>query len=203
MSLHRMPDPEKNRQQIKRARQARNTKNAMFVALCLGVFGLSYYEITKPKTWKMPAGSESPASEERPKKEQRVEQVQAPSAAPEPKPETPQERIEKAKVAIQKKEPAASDVCEARAFLRSLPRDVTVSKDYRSVEAKIAAVERSIVAQERAAALSEQRGIICADGSVSPSCVCGRIKRGCCSRHGGVRGCEEPRKVEDKISCPN
>lgn len=30
----------------------------------------------------------------------------------------------------------------------------------------------------------------CNDGSLSPSCVCGRSLRGCCSHHGGVAGCD-------------
>lgn len=30
----------------------------------------------------------------------------------------------------------------------------------------------------------------CGDGSLSPSCMCGGSHRGCCSRHGGVAGCE-------------
>ena len=30
----------------------------------------------------------------------------------------------------------------------------------------------------------------CCDGSISSTCTCGGSKRGCCSRHGGVCGCE-------------
>ena len=33
----------------------------------------------------------------------------------------------------------------------------------------------------------------CNDGSLSPSCVCGGLHRGCCSHHGGVAGCSVPR----------
>lgn len=29
----------------------------------------------------------------------------------------------------------------------------------------------------------------CRDGSLSPSCICGGSRRGCCSHHGGVAGC--------------
>lgn len=36
----------------------------------------------------------------------------------------------------------------------------------------------------------ESGGLRCCDGSVSPSCSCGGSHRGCCSRHGGVCGCE-------------
>jgi hypothetical protein len=31
----------------------------------------------------------------------------------------------------------------------------------------------------------------CCDGTLSPSCLCGRPKRGCCSHHGGVCGCAD------------
>lgn len=34
------------------------------------------------------------------------------------------------------------------------------------------------------------RYLRCRDGSISPTCVCGGPRRGCCSRHGGVAGCE-------------
>lgn len=34
------------------------------------------------------------------------------------------------------------------------------------------------------------RGILCRDGTLSPSCVCGGPLRGCCSHHGGVASCE-------------
>lgn len=34
------------------------------------------------------------------------------------------------------------------------------------------------------------RYLLCRDGTTSPSCVCGGPKRGCCSHHGGVAGCE-------------
>ena len=31
---------------------------------------------------------------------------------------------------------------------------------------------------------------VCCDGTLSPSCLCGRPLRGCCSWHGGVCGCD-------------
>ena len=33
--------------------------------------------------------------------------------------------------------------------------------------------------------------LLCRDGSLSPSCVCGGSRRGCCSHHGGVAGCSK------------
>lgn len=32
--------------------------------------------------------------------------------------------------------------------------------------------------------------LLCCDGSLSPSCTCGGSRRGCCSHHGGVCGCD-------------
>ncbi len=55
------------------------------------------------------------------------------------------------------------------------------------------AEERERRRAERAAAAA-QRGcelapLLCRDGSLSPSCICGGSHRGCCSHHGGVAGC--------------
>lgn len=33
--------------------------------------------------------------------------------------------------------------------------------------------------------------LLCRDGSLSPTCVCGGPRRGCCSHHGGVAGCSQ------------
>ncbi|HMR06751.1 MAG TPA: hypothetical protein PKA88_13270, partial [Polyangiaceae bacterium] len=43
-------------------------------------------------------------------------------------------------------------------------------------------------AQERAANRANA-ALRCADGTLSPTCTCGRPRRGCCSHHGGVVGC--------------
>lgn len=44
--------------------------------------------------------------------------------------------------------------------------------------------------QTAAPASDRTRYLLCRDGTTSPSCVCGGPRRGCCSRHGGVAGCE-------------
>lgn len=58
-------------------------------------------------------------------------------------------------------------------------------------EARAARRERAI--EEQARAWREQTTpamLRCNDGSLSPSCACGRASnRGCCSHHGGVAGC--------------
>lgn len=38
---------------------------------------------------------------------------------------------------------------------------------------------------------SGPKALQCCDGTLSPSCVCGGSRRGCCSHHGGVCGCED------------
>lgn len=54
-------------------------------------------------------------------------------------------------------------------------------------------VERAALAarrrQEAAARAWASAPLMCRDGSLSPSCVCGGSHRGCCSHHGGVAGC--------------
>jgi hypothetical protein len=49
--------------------------------------------------------------------------------------------------------------------------------------------ERRREAQERREERAN-RSLECNDGTTSPSCTCGGDWSGCCSRHGGVRGCE-------------
>ena len=44
------------------------------------------------------------------------------------------------------------------------------------------------------------RGLLCGDGTTSPSCTCGGPRRGCCSHHKGVRGCEPAEKITE-VSC--
>lgn len=59
-------------------------------------------------------------------------------------------------------------------------------------EARQAAEQRRQEAAERrreAAAAVLNGGLMCNDGTASPSCTCGGSHRGCCSHHGGVAGC--------------
>jgi hypothetical protein len=64
----------------------------------------------------------------------------------------------------------------------------------REAEAREAARARR---REEAVRESAQRRwssarLLCNDGTLSPSCVCGGSHRGCCSWHGGVDGCSAP-----------
>lgn len=49
--------------------------------------------------------------------------------------------------------------------------------------------ERRQRAAEEARQNRESMGLLCCDGSMSPSCSCGGSHQGCCSHHGGVCGC--------------
>jgi hypothetical protein len=45
--------------------------------------------------------------------------------------------------------------------------------------------------EERAERARLMAPLRCRDGTLSPSCVCGGSRRGCCSGHGGVSGCSQ------------
>jgi hypothetical protein len=83
--------------------------------------------------------------------------------------------------------------------------EARVAKERQEQEARLARERREAERQERlarAAAERERRAkervlqawayapLLCNDGTLSPSCVCGQSsRRGCCSWHGGVSGC--------------
>lgn len=52
-----------------------------------------------------------------------------------------------------------------------------------------AAEERERRRREALERLTQPQGLLCCDGSMSPTCSCGGSHRGCCSHHGGVCGC--------------
>jgi hypothetical protein len=60
------------------------------------------------------------------------------------------------------------------------------AREERRQAAEEARERRRREAAERA---SEPQGLLCCDGTLSPSCSCGGSHRGCCSHHGGVCGC--------------
>ncbi len=59
----------------------------------------------------------------------------------------------------------------------------------REAERKAQERERAIAARRQASRNSAP--LLCRDGTLSPSCVCGGSRRGCCSHHGGVAGCSQ------------
>lgn len=48
---------------------------------------------------------------------------------------------------------------------------------------------RKWLATEVCAHVSGDSPLLCNDGTESPTCTCGGPRRGCCSHHGGVKGC--------------
>lgn len=77
---------------------------------------------------------------------------------------------------------------EERSTLVKLDKEL--ARQARQREAAKAAAARAAAAR-RAEEAREPRGILCNDGTQSPSCYCGGPLRGCCSHHRGVAGCSE------------
>lgn len=76
---------------------------------------------------------------------------------------------------------------EAKAATKSRKK---AEREQKRMEAKAAKErkreERRLLRAQRAYAPLE-----CRDGSYSPTCTCSGSRQGCCSRHGGVRGCSQ------------
>ena len=85
--------------------------------------------------------------------------------------------LEKEEVARQRKELARQE------------RDAAAA-----LTAQLAAERAQRASARREAAALESRTyapLLCRDGTLSPSCVCGGSRRGCCSHHGGVAACSK------------
>ena len=70
------------------------------------------------------------------------------------------------------------------AELLARQREAELARERRAAEL----LARQREAQERRERRAESP-LLCRDGSHSPTCTCGRPRRGCCSHHGGVVGC--------------
>lgn len=88
--------------------------------------------------------------------------------------------------------------CAAFRVLEAVPAlqqsDPSMRLAWRSVDA----AERQAL-REYQAAYEGGRRLLCRDGQISPSCSCHEQHRGCCSWHGGVRGCEP---LPSRVLCP-
>lgn len=90
-------------------------------------------------------------------------------------------------------------VCRSRQLMAPLTREQRRLPGVRNAERRLHAVERVALRQAREDA-GEGRMIMCCDGTTSPTCRCGRSsRRGCCSWHDGVCGCEP---LPSEIVCP-
>lgn len=58
-------------------------------------------------------------------------------------------------------------------------------------EAERRARERELRNEARRRETQTSIPLLCRDGTLSPTCVCGGPRRGCCSHHGGVAGCSQ------------
>lgn len=90
--------------------------------------------------------------------------------------------------------------CVARRLLSALTPAERRAPDASKALARLRIVEAAILEDERQR-VSNSRSLLCRDGSTSPSCSCGRPKRGCCSHHGGVVGCEPMPSLPTEIDC--
>jgi hypothetical protein len=69
-------------------------------------------------------------------------------------------------------------------------RQLASAERERQQEARAAERERRRQAAEEARSNRDSGGLLCNDGTLSPSCSCGGPHRGCCSHHGGIAGCQ-------------
>jgi hypothetical protein len=82
-------------------------------------------------------------------------------------------------------------------------QEKVAQKEARELEQMFRDKERELQLKEREQALQETKDVtpkpkstsgsgmlICRDGSLSPTCQCGGPRRGCCSHHKGVAGCD-------------
>lgn len=98
---------------------------------------------------------------------------------------------------------ASSELEPGLARLRALHATATTAADREAREQAAETrreQERQARARARRAELEERQErararasapLRCCDGALSPSCVCGGSRQGCCSHHGGVCGCSQ------------
>lgn len=112
---------------------------------------------------------------------------------------TPQDRAAIASAILGGSGELHDRVCRARvALARVRPEDRSVP-EVRAASRLLTSAERADLRELRAN-FREGRSIMCSDGWIS-SCECSRSnRRGCCSWHGGIRGCEP---LPTEITCPD
>jgi hypothetical protein len=110
-------------------------------------------------------------------------------------------QLHEAGLRIKVSEDSALDaaVCHAQRLAARLSPEEARSKEGRAFTRQTEQARRGILAVLRRDAMA-YRGLLCSDGSSSPSCSCAGSHQGCCSHHGGVAGCEPAEPVE--FACP-
>lgn len=89
-------------------------------------------------------------------------------------------------------------VCSARSLLVQIPDSFRKEPLVVDAENRVKSKEPAALREEQAE-FEENRMYLCRDGTPSPSCSCNGPKRGCCSHHGGVAGCEP---LPTQFTCP-
>ncbi|WP_437606228.1 hypothetical protein WMF20_35230 [Sorangium sp. So ce834] len=88
--------------------------------------------------------------------------------------------------------------CRARELLDPIEPKDRGAADVRRALSLVKVTEARVLQAERAA-FEQTRGLMCRDGTMSPTCRCHGPHRGCCSHHRGVAGCEP---LPTEVSCP-
>ncbi|KYF64547.1 hypothetical protein [Sorangium cellulosum] len=88
--------------------------------------------------------------------------------------------------------------CRARELLDPIEPKDRGAADVRKALSLMKAKQALLLHAERAA-FEKTRGLMCRDGTMSPTCRCHGPHRGCCSHHRGVAGCEP---LPTEVSCP-
>jgi hypothetical protein len=110
----------------------------------------------------------------------------APEVEPEPARVLEVRQAQERDLALLAKQTAAT---QSRVEAEGRRAAAQIEKEERKRLATEAREQRRQEAAERRAA-RHSGGLMCNDGTMSPSCSCGGSHRGCCSHHGGVAGCE-------------
>lgn len=75
------------------------------------------------------------------------------------------------------------EACQVEAAQLVQEREAKAEEERRQEEERRREIERAV-------STGAGQSVRCCDGTISPSCVCGGPRRGCCSHHGGICGCE-------------
>jgi len=104
-----------------------------------------------------------------------------------------------AAILADRREDPSARYCNARRLLEQVPPVDLRAREQRALARTYVAAERAALRVQRTEA-RRYAGLVCRDGSMSPTCMCAGSHRGCCSWHGGVAGCEPPPR---DVLCPS
>lgn len=89
-------------------------------------------------------------------------------------------------------------VCSARSLLAPIPEAHRQEPVVVDAQKRLKSKEPGALREEQAE-FEPNRMYLCRDNTPSPTCYCNGPKRGCCSHHKGVAGCEP---LPTEITCP-